>query len=114
GVDPGRASLRARPDRPRRALPPRGVGAARPDGRRPGAGPAATGTEPGRGLRLMGPDDPVDADERAPYDPMPHGPAEVGLGPWEGPWPAGDQYDERLLAEGDTPHAAGPARSSTR
>src|SRR5262245_41064779 len=39
--------------------------------------------------------------ERAPYDPMPHGPAEVGVGPWVGPWPAGEQYDERLLAEGD-------------
>jgi tRNA G18 (ribose-2'-O)-methylase SpoU len=40
-------------------------------------------------------------DERAPYDPMPYGPAEVGLGPWEGEWPTGEQYDERLLAEGD-------------
>ena len=40
-------------------------------------------------------------DERAPYDPMPHGPAEVGVGPWEGPWPTGAEYDERLLAEGD-------------
>ena len=40
-------------------------------------------------------------DERAPYDPMPHGPAEVGLGPWEGPWPTGEQYDATLLAEGD-------------
>ena len=38
---------------------------------------------------------------RAPYDPMPHGPAEVGVGPWDGPWPEGEQYDERLLAEGD-------------
>lgn len=38
---------------------------------------------------------------RAPYDPMPHGPEEVGLGPWEGPWPDGDQYDPVLLAEGD-------------
>jgi tRNA G18 (ribose-2'-O)-methylase SpoU len=38
---------------------------------------------------------------RAPYDPMPHGPAEVGVGPWEGEWPTGEQYDERLLAEGD-------------
>ena len=38
---------------------------------------------------------------RAPYDPMPHGPAEVGVGPWQGPWPTGDQYDPRLLAEGD-------------
>jgi tRNA G18 (ribose-2'-O)-methylase SpoU len=46
--------------------------------------------------------EPVDdADRRAPYDPMPHGPAEVGVGPWEGEWPAGEQYDERLLAEGD-------------
>ena len=40
-------------------------------------------------------------DERAPYDPMPHGPAEVGVGPWAGDWPEGEQYDERLLAEGD-------------
>ena len=38
---------------------------------------------------------------RAPYDPMPHGPAEVGVGPWEGAWPEGEQYDARLLAEGD-------------
>jgi tRNA G18 (ribose-2'-O)-methylase SpoU len=38
---------------------------------------------------------------RAPYDPMPHGPAEVGVGPWPGPWPDGEQYDPRLLAEGD-------------
>jgi len=28
---------------------------------------------------------PVVTEEgRAPYDPMPHGPAEVGVGPWEG------------------------------
>ncbi|WP_183094659.1 TrmH family RNA methyltransferase [Nocardioides stalactiti] len=32
---------------------------------------------------------------------MPHGPAEVGVGPWEGPWPEGEEYDARLLAEGD-------------
>src|SRR5689334_16722914 len=32
---------------------------------------------------------------------MPHGPAEVGVGPWEGPWPAGEQYDAELLREGD-------------
>ena len=38
---------------------------------------------------------------RAPYDPMPHGPAEVGVGPWPGPWPEGEEYDERLLGEGD-------------
>ncbi len=41
------------------------------------------------------------SEERAPYDPMPHGPPEVGVGPWEGPWPDGEQYDVRLLAEGD-------------
>jgi tRNA G18 (ribose-2'-O)-methylase SpoU len=40
-------------------------------------------------------------DERAPYDPMPYGPDEVGVGPWEGQWPVGEQYDEQLLAEGD-------------
>jgi tRNA G18 (ribose-2'-O)-methylase SpoU len=47
-------------------------------------------------------DQPAEPDEpRAPYDPMPHGPAEVGVGPWEGPWPEGERYDARLLAEGD-------------
>ena len=38
---------------------------------------------------------------RAPYDPMPHGPPEVGVGPWPGEWPVGEQYDAQLLAEGD-------------
>jgi len=38
---------------------------------------------------------------RAPYDPMPHGPQEVGVGPWEGTWPTGPEYDAGLLAEGD-------------
>jgi tRNA G18 (ribose-2'-O)-methylase SpoU len=42
-----------------------------------------------------------DDERRAPYDPMPHGPPEVGVGPWVGPRPEGAQYDERLLAEGD-------------
>jgi tRNA G18 (ribose-2'-O)-methylase SpoU len=32
---------------------------------------------------------------------MPHGPSEVGVGPWSGPWPSGEQYDARLLGEGD-------------
>ena len=40
-------------------------------------------------------------DERAPYDPMPHGPPEVGVGPWVGPPPLGSEYDPVLLAEGD-------------
>ena len=40
-------------------------------------------------------------DERAPYDPMPHGPEEVGVGPWVGALPTGGQYDAALLAEGD-------------
>jgi len=40
-------------------------------------------------------------DERAPYDPMPHGPAEVGVGPWPGAWPAGEQWDPDLLTHGD-------------
>lgn len=39
--------------------------------------------------------------ERAPYDPMPYGPAEVGVGPWEGELPDGPQYDPQLLADGD-------------
>jgi tRNA G18 (ribose-2'-O)-methylase SpoU len=40
-------------------------------------------------------------EERAPYDPMPHGPAEVGVVPWQGPLPTGGVYYERLLLEGD-------------
>jgi tRNA G18 (ribose-2'-O)-methylase SpoU len=44
---------------------------------------------------------PDDPEERAPYDPMPYGRDEVGVGPWQGPWPEGEQYDAALLAEGD-------------
>ncbi len=43
-------------------------------------------------------------EQLAPYDPMPHGPAEVGVGPWPGgpdAWPVGAQYDPVLLREGD-------------
>jgi len=43
----------------------------------------------------------MEEEHRAPYDPMPHGPPEVGVGPWEGPWPDDERYDARLLAEGD-------------
>jgi tRNA G18 (ribose-2'-O)-methylase SpoU len=43
----------------------------------------------------------VEEQQRAPYDPMPHGVAEVGVGPWVGDWPTGAEYDEELLAEGD-------------
>jgi tRNA G18 (ribose-2'-O)-methylase SpoU len=32
---------------------------------------------------------------------MPHGPAEVGVGPWVGEWPAGGPYDADLLEHGD-------------
>jgi len=32
---------------------------------------------------------------------MPHGPEEVGVGPWLGTPPEGPQYDAQLLAEGD-------------
>ncbi|TCJ21932.1 TrmH family RNA methyltransferase [Nocardioides jejuensis] len=32
---------------------------------------------------------------------MPHGPDEVGLGPWEGEWPDGPQWDPELLRDGD-------------
>jgi tRNA G18 (ribose-2'-O)-methylase SpoU len=39
--------------------------------------------------------------ERAPYDPMPYGPDEIGVGPWPGEWPTGEEYDVSLLAEGD-------------
>jgi tRNA G18 (ribose-2'-O)-methylase SpoU len=45
--------------------------------------------------------DDESAAERAPYDPMPHGPAEVGVGPWPGTWPTDDRYDATLLTEGD-------------
>ncbi len=40
-------------------------------------------------------------DRNAPYDPMPHGRPEVGVGPWVGTWPEGEQYDATLLAQGD-------------
>ena len=40
-------------------------------------------------------------DVRAPYDPMPHGPPEVGVGPWVGEVPSGAQWDPVLLREGD-------------
>ena len=38
---------------------------------------------------------------RAPYDPMPHGRPEVGVGPWEGEWPEGEHWDPELLRDGD-------------
>src|ERR1700712_653534 len=40
-------------------------------------------------------------EQRAPSAPMPNGPQEVGVGPWQGPLPTGEVYDEQLLAEGD-------------
>lgn len=49
-------------------------------------------------------EEPRGEEERAPYDPMPHGRPEVGVGPWPGPWPEGpgsEVYDETLLREGD-------------
>jgi tRNA G18 (ribose-2'-O)-methylase SpoU len=55
--------------------------------------------------RVASTDRPDEDDERrAPYDPMPHGPAEVGVGPWPGEWPAGpgsEVYDEEFLLHGD-------------
>lgn len=44
---------------------------------------------------------PEAAESRAPYDPMPHGPPEVGVGPWPGAWPDDPRYDVDLLREGD-------------
>ena len=43
------------------------------------------------------------SDERAPYDPMPHGPPEVGVGPVAGSVarPGRSTYDPELLREGD-------------
>src|SRR5690349_19340349 len=32
---------------------------------------------------------------------MPHGPAEVGVGPWQGEWPDDPRYDRELLENGD-------------
>jgi tRNA G18 (ribose-2'-O)-methylase SpoU len=32
---------------------------------------------------------------------MPHGPPEVGVGPWLGDWPEGPEYDAALLEQGD-------------
>jgi tRNA G18 (ribose-2'-O)-methylase SpoU len=56
-------------------------------------------------VRVREYDEPVvvaEPDEiRAPYDPMPHGPAEVGVGPWPGEWPDDPRYDPELLEHGD-------------
>ena len=56
-------------------------------------------------MRVREYDDPATADDgetaRSPYDPMPHGPAEVGVGPWQGEWPDDPRYDSELLANGD-------------
>jgi tRNA G18 (ribose-2'-O)-methylase SpoU len=46
----------------------------------------------------------VDEEQRAPYDPMPYGPDEVGVGPWPGgeaAWPDDPRYDPVLLRDGD-------------
>jgi tRNA G18 (ribose-2'-O)-methylase SpoU len=43
----------------------------------------------------------ADGEQRAPYDPMPHGQPEVGVGPWPGPPPEDERYDPALLAGGD-------------
>ncbi len=43
-------------------------------------------------------------EQRAPYDPMPYGPDEVGVGPWPGgetAWPDDPRYDPELLRDGD-------------
>ncbi len=43
-------------------------------------------------------------EQRAPYDPMPYGPDEVGVGPWPGgeaAWPDDPRYDPALLRDGD-------------
>jgi tRNA G18 (ribose-2'-O)-methylase SpoU len=42
-----------------------------------------------------------DEEERAPYDPMPYGSDDVGVGPWPGAWPDDPHYDPELLAAGD-------------
>jgi tRNA G18 (ribose-2'-O)-methylase SpoU len=51
-----------------------------------------------------------DDERRAPYDPMPHGPQEVGVGPWVGPLPTGEEYDPTLLAGGDRRNVIDPYR----
>src|SRR5690606_36342379 len=50
---------------------------------------------------------PGGMDDRAPHDrdappgAAPAGAADVGVGPWEGPWPDDPRYDPELLAAGD-------------
>src|SRR6188474_567746 len=77
---------------------------------RPDQRPTGSGARHGRPtLAAVSPTDPVEPDPgepdpgepRAPYDPMPHGPDEVGVGPWVGPLPSGAEYDAKLLVEGD-------------
>ncbi len=61
--------------------------------------------EPPGGLGPLGGLGPPDGEERrAPYDPMPFSAsasADVGVGPWVGPWPEGSHWDPELLASGD-------------
>ncbi len=55
-------------------------------------------------VRVEGASDDDEAGRRAPYDPMPYGPDEVGVGPWPGgeaAWPADERLDPDLLREGD-------------
>ncbi|GAA1115851.1 TrmH family RNA methyltransferase [Nesterenkonia jeotgali] len=42
-------------------------------------------------------------DEQGPAEAAARQPAEreIGVGPWQGPWPAGEHYDPELLREGD-------------
>ena len=63
--------------------------------------------------------DAGESDERAPYDPMPHGPAEVGVGPWDGPGPRATRLRRASCspratgATWSTATATGPARRSS-
>jgi tRNA G18 (ribose-2'-O)-methylase SpoU len=41
-------------------------------------------------------------------------PVDLGVGPWEGPWPEGSEYDPELLAHGDTRNVIDRYRYWTR
>ncbi|MBG6084936.1 TrmH family RNA methyltransferase [Zhihengliuella flava] len=41
------------------------------------------------------------AEENGTTTPQPESTHQIGVGPWDGPWPEGDHWDEDLLREGD-------------
>lgn len=70
----------------------------------PDAGPGAPGAPAPVALAPGGPDGPGDGSAGVVSGDGPQ--REVGVGPWEGDWPAGDHWDPDLLRHGDRRNVA--------